>query len=206
MAELSDFTIVIQAGGRSSRMGQDKALMPFLGSPLIGRQVARLRSLSSNISVITNRPQDYAFLGLPCFPDLMPGEGPLGGLLTALNAVDTGTLAVLACDLPFIMPALLVEQHRLLMQGQYDAVIPRSPDGPEPLHAVYRRERCLAAVQAALEVGERRMTAWFSMATVYEMSQEEVAVIDPKFYSFINTNSPEEFSEAEALAQKMGDW
>ncbi len=193
-------TLVIQAGGASSRMGQDKALMPFLGRPLIARVVERLAGLGDEVLVTTNRPEDYAFLNLPLIPDLLPGTGALGGLYTALYAANNPFVAVVACDMPFIDPRLLRAQIDLLEQEGVDAVIPRSLEGLEPLHGVYRRDTCLPAVKAALDRGDRRMISWFDAAKVRLMTPEEVAVVDPGFRSFINVNSPEEFQKAEKEA------
>lgn len=193
-------TLVIQAGGASSRMGQDKALMPFLGRPLIARVVERLAGLGDEVLVTTNRPEDYAFLNLPLIPDLLPGTGALGGLYTALHAANNPFVAVVACDMPFIDPRLLRAQIDLLEQEGVDAVIPRSLEGLEPLHGVYRRDTCLPAVKAALDRGDRRMISWFDAAKVRLMTPEEVAVVDPGFRSFINVNSPEEFQKAEKEA------
>ena len=198
-------TIVIQAGGRSSRMGQDKALMPFLGRPLIERQVERLRALDAGLLVVTNRPEAYAFLNVPLYPDRVQGLGPLGGLLTAFEAAESLMVGVVACDMPFLNPSLLQAQGEMLEREGADVVIPRSPEGLEPMHAIYRRERCLPAVQRALEAGQRKMTAWFSDVIMREMSSQEIARIDPDFRSFVNVNSPEEFKEAEAWARQSGD-
>jgi len=196
-----DFTVVIQAGGQSSRMGQDKALMPFLGRPLIARQVERLRGLDAALLVVTNRPAEYAFLGLPLAADRVQGLGPLGGLVTAFEAASTPVVAVVACDMPFLNPALLLAQRALLEREQVDVVIPRSPEGLEPLHAVYRREVCLPAVRQALAEGKRRMIAWLEAVRVREMNAEEIAAADPTLRSFVNVNSPAEFRQAEEWAR-----
>lgn len=202
MNTTGDFTVVIQAGGQSSRMGQDKALMPFLGQALIARQVARLQVLNCQILVITNRPEAYAFLNLPSTADLFPGTGPLGGLLTALEAAQTPAIGVVACDMPFINPRLLDGQRALLWKEGADVVIPRSQIGLEPLHAVYRRETCLPVVRAALAAGERKLIAWFPSVVVHEMTGEEITAFDPGYHSFTNVNSPEEFRAAEQLARQ----
>ncbi len=196
-------SIVIQAGGQSSRMGQDKALMPFLGRPLIARQRELLTGLADELLVTTNHPTDYAFLGLPLHTDLLPGLGPLGGLYTALSAAQRPLVAVIACDMPFVLAALLRAQCDLLLSEDVDVVIPCSRDGMEPLHAVYRRDACLAAVRAALDAGERKMTAWLSLVRSRVMTADEVSRVDPEFRSFINVNSPEEFRQAEDLACKL---
>jgi molybdopterin-guanine dinucleotide biosynthesis protein A len=197
-------TIAIQAGGQSSRMGQDKALMPFLGRPLIARLAERLSGLADELLVTTNRPAEFSFLGLPLFPDLLPGMGALGGLYTALSAARQDLVAVVACDMPFVLPDLLRAQRDLLLREEADVIVPRSAEGLEPLHAIYRREACLPAVRAALEMGERRMVAWFPAVRVRVMELPEVAAIDPDLRSFINLNRPEDFRQAEELARRQG--
>lgn len=196
-------SIVIQAGGQSSRMGQDKALMPFLGRPLIVRQRELLTGLADELLVTTNHTAAYAFLGLPLYTDLLPGAGPLGGLYTALSAARGPLVAVIACDMPFVSAALLRAQYDLLTREEVDVVIPCSPNGIEPLHAVYRRDACLAAVRTALDAGERKMTAWLPGVRSRVMMVDEVALVDPEFRSFINVNSPEELRQAEDLARKL---
>ena len=151
----------------------------------------------------SNRPHDYAFLRRPIILDLIPGAGPLGGLYTALSAASLPVVAVVACDMPFIRPELLSAQRRILIDESVDVVIPRSPDGMEPLHAVYNRDACLPVIRAALKQGERRMISWLPSVRVREMTAEEIAVYDPQFWSFINVNSPEEFRDAEDLARRM---
>src|SRR5512141_2324174 len=141
-------TVAIQAGGRSSRMGEDKALRPFLGRPLIQRVVERLRPIADEMIVTTNRPAEYAFLGLPLFADSGPQRGALGGLYTALRAAGSPLVAVVACDMPFASAALLAEAARQLELERLDAVLPGTEMGVEPLHAVYRRSTCLPMIHA----------------------------------------------------------
>lgn len=204
MTENQSLTIVIQAGGQSSRMGQDKALMPFLGRPLIVRLVERLRSAQTGLWLVANRPEAYEFLGLPVVSDRVQGQGPLGGLLTALASAPSDLVGVVACDMPFLNPALLLAQARLLIAEGVDVVVPRSPEGLEPLHAIYRRDVCLPAVQMALEAGKRRMIGWFETVKVRELQPEEAAVYDPLLRSFVNVNTPDEFSQAERWAAAEG--
>ncbi len=198
-----NWAISIQAGGQSRRMGQDKGLAHFNGRPLVARVVEQLSGLGAALLITTNQPEEYAFLGQPLFTDLLPGKGPLGGLYTALCATQKPVIAVVGCDMPFIVPALLAAERDLLLGGGYDVVVPRSPDGLEPLLALYRREACLPAVRAALGAGERKMTAWYSTVQAQEMDVEVVALYDPQFRSFINLNTPEEFRAAEDLARRL---
>jgi len=193
-------TIVIQAGGESRRMGQDKALLPFLGKPLIQRVFERVAPLADEIFITTNRPESYAFLGVPLITDVAPGRGALGGLYTALYTASEPLVGVVACDMPFVNARLLDAACLLLADPQVDAVIPRTENGLEPFHAVYRRETCLPAVQDVLEAGKWRVDAWFSRARLRFLKPEETAAYDPDRLAFWNVNTPEEFRQAEQIA------
>lgn len=197
-------SVAIQAGGESRRMGQDKALMPFLGQPLIARVVKRLTPIADEVIVTTNRPADYAFLALPLFSDSHPGRGALGGLHTALFSARHPLVAVVACDMPFVSPNLLAFQARLLEAEGADVVIPFLPEGYEPLHAVYRRETCLPAVEWALANEQWKLIAWFSKVKVRTLTAEECRQYDPAGLAFANINTPQELAEAEVLARQTG--
>src|SRR5262245_39893464 len=106
-------TISIQAGGQSSRMGEDKALKPFLGRPLIQRVIDRLTPIADEIIVTTNRPEAYNFLTHRLFTDLKPGRGALGGLYTAIASASHPIVAVVACDMPFASATLIEMASRL---------------------------------------------------------------------------------------------
>ena len=193
-------TVCIQAGGASSRMGEDKALKPFLGRPLIQRVVDRLSSIADEIIVTTNRPDNYSFLDLRLFPDLKPDRGALGGLYTAIASASHPTVAVVACDMPFASPMLIETMSRLLVEKEADVVIPKSDDYYEPLHAVYRRETCLPAIESAIDADQWKVIAWFPQVKVYELPPDEVNRSDPQALAFWNVNTPEEFAEAEKIA------
>ncbi|MCJ7583473.1 MAG: molybdenum cofactor guanylyltransferase [Anaerolineales bacterium] len=193
-------TLAIQAGGESSRMGKDKALLPFLGHPLILRVVDRLAAFADEVVVTANNPADYAFLGLLLFADLLPGRGALGGLYTAINVAKNPLVAVAACDMPFASRALFEYERDLLIETGADVVIPSSAEGLEPLHAVYRRATCLPAIQDALAAGEWKLIAWFPAVKVRMLTPAETARHDPQGLAFLNLNTPEEFRRAERLA------
>ena len=195
-------SLVIQAGGESRRMGTDKALLPFLGQPLILRLLSRLAGLASEVLVTSNEPESYRFLGLTPIPDRFPGWGALGGLYTALSAAKYPYVAVVACDMPFASPEIFAIELVLLQETEADAVIPRSGAGVEPFHAVYRRETCLPYIQSALEAGKRRVDAWFSEASIRYLEREEMLAYDPEKLAFLNINTPEELQEAERIARE----
>lgn len=194
-------SIVIQAGGQSRRMGSNKALLRFRGQPLVAWVVSRLRPLAGELLVTTNQPEALAFLNLPLVPDLLPGKGALGGLYTALNAARFEQVAVVACDMPFVAPALISAEANLLTSGAWDAVVPSSSEGVlEPLSAVYRRRACLPAVKAALDSGEMRMVSWFPQVKLHILDAAETARFAPGPYSFFNINTPEDLELSEQLA------
>lgn len=195
-------TLVIQAGGESRRMGADKALLPFLGQPLILRPLNRLARLADEVLVTANQPENYLFLGLTLIPDLLPGFGALSGLYTALSAASHPYVAVVACDMPFASPELFAVELALLRETGADAVIPRSEAGTEPFHAVYRRETCLPYLRSALDTSKRRVDAWFSQVNIRYLTPAEILPYDPDQRAFLNINTPEELIEAEKIASK----
>jgi molybdopterin-guanine dinucleotide biosynthesis protein A len=192
-------------------MGEDKALKPFLGRPLIQRVVERLSSIGDELIVTTNRPDDYRFLGLPLFPDLKPGRGALGGLYTAIASASHPMVAVVACDMPFASASLIEAARRLLIAEQADVALARaapraeragrSEEGYEPLHAIYRRETCLPAIEAAIDADQWKVIAWFPQVNVRVLTSDEIRRYDPSGLAFWNVNTPEEFAEAERIAK-----
>lgn len=175
--------------------------MPFLGRPLILRIIERLQSLSEDVFVMTDRLDDYAFLGLPLHPDLEPGCGALGGLGGALYAAKNPLVALVACDMPFASFSLFKHAYDLMIATGADLVIPSTATGLEPLHAVYRQATCLPVVQATLRAGERKVIGWFPKVKVQTFSPEEISKYDPRALAFRNLNTPEEFRQAEAQAR-----
>jgi molybdopterin-guanine dinucleotide biosynthesis protein A len=182
-------------------MGEDKALKTFLGRPLIQRVAEQLSPIADELIVTTNRPEEYAFLNLPLFPDLKPGRGALGGLYTAIASAKHPLVAVVACDMPFASASLLEAAGRLLLGEGMDVVIPKSDEGYEPLHALYRRETCLPAIEAAIDADQWKVIAWFPHVKVRVLTPDEIRQYDPSGLAFWNVNTPEEFSKAETIAQ-----
>ena len=194
-------SVIIQAGGQSSRMGEDKALKPFLGKPLIQRVIDRLAPIADEMIVTTNRPADYAFLNLRLVSDLKPGRGALGGLYTAIASANHPFVAVAACDMPFASKNFFESAYRLLVKEEADVVIAKTDEGYEPFHALYRREVCMPTIEAAINEDKWKVIAWFPQAKVRELSPDELKTFDPSGLCFWNVNTPEEFQQAEQIAQ-----
>jgi molybdopterin-guanine dinucleotide biosynthesis protein A len=182
-------------------MGEDKALKTFLGRPLIERVVERLSPIADELIVTTNRPDDYRFLDVRLIPDLKPGRGALGGLYTAIASASHPTVAVVACDMPFASPILLEMASMLLAEEKADVVIPKSAEGYEPLHALYRRDTCLPAIESAINADQWKVIAWFPQVKVSVLPPEVIKHYDPSGLAFWNVNTPEEFVKAERIAQ-----
>ena len=195
-------SVVIQAGGQSSRMGEDKALKLFLGKPLITRVIERLSPITDELIVTTNRPADYAFLNQRLVPDLKPGRGALGGLYTAIASANHPHVAVAACDMPFASQSFFESAHRLLVQEEADMVTARTDEGYEPFHALYRRETCLPAIEAAIDEDKWKVTTFFPQVKVRILSPDELKNFDPSGLCFWNVNTPDEFKQAEFLARQ----
>lgn len=193
-------SVVIQAGGQSSRMGEDKALKPFLGRPLIQRVIDRLLPIADELIVTTNRPDAYSFLDVRLSSDLKPDRGALGGLYTAVASASHSQVAVVACDMPFASPRLIEAMSRLMIQHEADVVIARPNDYYEPFHTVYRRETCLPAIESAIDEDKWKVIAWFPKVKVHVVAGEEIKRLDPDELAFWNVNTPDEFAEAERLA------
>jgi molybdopterin-guanine dinucleotide biosynthesis protein A len=192
-------TVVIQAGGQSSRMGEDKALKSFLGRPLIQRVIDRMTPIADEIIVTTNRPANYEFLGLRLISDLKPGRGALGGLYTAIASAASPLVAVVACDMPFASPKLFEGALSLMVEEAADVVIAKTDEGYEPLHALYRRETCLPAIEAAILADQWKVISWFPQVKVRTLTSDEVKSFDPAGLCFWNLNTPEEFVKAEKM-------
>ena len=185
----SDITGVILVGGKSRRMGRDKALLKIDGIPLFERVLEVLRKSFDKILVVGDRDERFAGCGLPVLPDIYPGSA-LGGLYTALTLATTGYIFVSACDLPFPNREMLL--HLCSLRQGWDAVVPKTTKGFEPLFALYGK-RCLGPMLGLLEKGNFCIYDFFPQVRVRYVQGEELASLDRNGRSFVNVNTPEEF-------------
>ena len=171
------------------------------GKPLIVHVLERISASVDNIVVVTRPgqelPAEAALHFHPAvFQDLYPGAGPLGGLLTGLSAADSFPAIAVACDMPFLEPALLRGLLKV-MQG-YDAAVPVKDDRPQPLCAAYA-ETCIDSLKARLEANQLRMTDWLDDIRVRRILDEDWQPLDPEGLSFFNLNTPDDLAKAEAM-------
>ena len=199
----SFLSLVIQAGGKSSRMGENKMLMPFLGVPLIQRVLERTKNIAQDVLIVSNEPHQLAFMDVTLVRDSIVGLGAIGGLYTAMDRASNELVAVVAGDLPFVNTAILNKGVQLLELTGADVAIPKlNGNFYEPLHAVYRRETCKHAILRAIEADQRRLVSWLSSVQVVEMNEALCKKLDPEGHAFFNINTREDFLLAEQIELK----
>jgi len=192
-----NLTVAILAGGKSSRMGTDKSFVRVLGRPLIEDVLAHVAGIGTETLIVTNRPEDYRYLGLPLFTDVLPDKGALGGIYTALHSSSQPHTLCVACDMPFVVRPLLDYLISLIPEG--DAIIPRLNGEAEPFRAIYS-QACLAPIRAALDAGKMRVISFFPNVRVRFVDEPEIDRFDPQHLSFFNVNTPEDLEQARRLA------
>lgn len=206
-------TVAIQAGGESRRMGQSKATVPFLGRPLLERIVSRVAPAADELIVTTNEPERLAFLdsldtgGCPVrlVTDRYDERGALKGLVTAFEAASNPLVAIVACDMVFASASLIVEEAYMLHAGGFDAVVPANKFGYEPFHAVYRKQACLPAAQAAIGRGMVRARDFFDDVNLGLFQRDDLRRAVPEGGCFINANTPDELARIERAIEEDGD-
>ena len=190
-------TGVIQAGGRSTRMGgRPKALMELGGRRIIDRVADVVREVADDVLIVTNTPELYASLDLPMVPDAFPDHGSLGGIYSGLRAAAGDAVFTVACDMPFLM----AEVARLVTgrAGEADVVVPRVGDQWETLHACYAKS-CLGPIEARLRAGQLKIVGFYDEVRVLTIAADEVARFRAPEIVFMNVNTPEELDAARHL-------
>jgi molybdopterin-guanine dinucleotide biosynthesis protein A len=183
----------ILAGGASRRMGRNKALLPFRGKPLIRHQLDLLLPLFSEILLSANDPKPYSGLGLRVVPDLFAEPCSLSGIHALLKAVTAPRVFVVACDLPFLNPALI---RRLLeVPGDFDVIVPESDQGLEPLHAIYSRS-CIPAIELAAANANWKVSGFYEGLWVDWLPISDGDWLVNGRSPFTNANTPDDWKHA----------
>jgi molybdopterin-guanine dinucleotide biosynthesis protein A len=187
-------TGIILAGGKSSRMGQNKALMSLGGSRLIDRVVHVLRDIFAELLLVTNSPEIYADLGVPMVSDVFPEKGSLGGIYSAVYHVSAPRCFVVACDMPFLQAPVI--RYLINQMADHDVVMPDVHGEMQPLHAVYSKA-CLAPMRQRLDANRLKITGFLPEVRVRVVIADEMTPFDPELRTFQNLNTPAEFHAAE---------
>ncbi len=195
---------IVLAGGKGLRLGRDKALETVDGQSLLQRVVTQLSSFSDEVIIVTAKgkslPQFFDNPSFKIVADAYPGRGALVGLASGLAASKARYNLAVACDMPFLNPALL--RYMLGLAAGFDLVLPRLNDMVEPLHAVYARS-CLAPLERLLEEEHMKIDALFGLVKVRYVEAEEIDRFDPRHLSFFNVNSSADLERAQQLAKEI---
>lgn len=173
-------------------MGTDKSFVPFQGRPLIEVVLDRVAGLGDETIIITNKPNEYAYLGWPTFGDIYPDNGPLGGIHTAIYRASNPYTLVVACDMPWLNRDLLA--HMIALRESADIIVPRWDKYPEPLHAIYGKA-CLEPIEHNLEAQQLKITGFYGRVSVNFINRDVIERYDPDGRSFVNVNTPDDLRD-----------
>jgi molybdenum cofactor guanylyltransferase len=213
MSSIENVEAFLLAGGKSSRMGRDKALLELSGAPMIQRTADLLTALATKTTLVisarqfggTNNANDtnpYSNFGLPTLTDSWPSLGPLGGITTALANAQSKWCLILACDMPFLTKewlAFLLSHSRQLeteAPRQFDVIIPETTRGLEPLCAIYRAS-CAPILATALNRGVRKVTDAIAVLSMNRIAENEWRQFSPDGNLFGNLNTWQDYLEAQ---------
>ena len=170
-------------------MGEDKAFLQIEGVPIIGRIYDLFKELFQEVIIVTNHREFFRNFESKICEDLIPNKGALGGLYTGIFFSSFQYSFCVACDMPFIKKSLV--QYLIKNIQDDDAVVPRTKDGFQPLHAIYSKN-CLHPIKRIIEDGGYKIIDFYRMARVKIVEEDAFLCLDPFRESFINVNTPEE--------------
>jgi len=199
-SELLTASAIVLVGGKSSRMGRPKALLPFNCEPLIVHTVRTLKQLFEEIVLVAAPDQELPPLLVKLVRDEVAHQGPVGGIYYGLRAAQAEVCFVTSCDAPFLNLPLI--SYLVSQIVDFEVVVPYWQDRLQPLHAVYRRS-VAPLLQAQLERGELRPIFLYQKVRTREVQAEEIHRFDPEGLSFRNLNGPADYQSALALWQEI---
>jgi molybdenum cofactor guanylyltransferase len=191
---------LVLAGGKSRRLGVDKALISLGGSEesLLASAVITLRKVADEVVVVIGKGERPE-VGARLVRDVYPGKGSLGGVYSGLLACRYEYGVVVACDMPFLNVELL--SYMVSLPRDYDVLIPRLGNVLEPLHAIYAKA-CLPYMKDLLDRDHLKIIDFFDKVRVRYVEATEIDKLDPRRLSFFNVNTPEQLAKARAIAEE----
>ena len=190
---MSEVLGVVLAGGASRRMGRDKAALELHGRPLLAWVVEVLRAAFEGVVVVGPPERSALVPGVQVIADAFPGQGPLGGIATALRHTNGGRVFIAACDMPFLRPALA--RYLATVAPGAAACVPRSDRGLEPLCACYG-PACLPVAEALLAEGDLALSTLLARVDAYVVEPDAWRTHDQAGRSLVNVNTPLEWEAA----------
>lgn len=198
--------LIILAGGQGTRLGHPKWQLTLTGRRVVAALIAQLH-FAGEVLVASRDPAAVAGLPARLVADPFGASGPLAGIAAGLAASTDAHNLVVACDMPFVSPALGRHLMTILARG-YDAAVPCPNGWPEPTFAAYARS-CLPAIERRTAAGQFKVTGFYDDVRTYRLAEAELARYGPRELCFLNINTPEDLSLAEALlpvARAAGCW
>jgi FdhD protein len=196
-SKIQGVTGAILAGGTSSRMGRNKALLEVNGSSIIAHTYRTLANLFQEVIIVTNTPDDYRFIPCRKVPDIYPDTGSIAGLHSALANSRTERTFVTACDIPFV-DHHIIRHLCSLLEDTHDAVIPFSEGGQEPLHALYR-SKCKDLFERAINNSELKIIDILPQLNKRTVTWDEMRSVEGSDVAFLNVNTPEEYGNIQTI-------
>jgi molybdopterin-guanine dinucleotide biosynthesis protein A len=182
-------TGIILSGGKSIRMGENKAFIRVGGVPIIKRIHDLFKELFQEVIIVTNQKDLFSNFDSRVYSDLIPGKGALGGLYTGIFYSSFHYSFCVACDMPFIRKPLV--QYLIENIDGEDVIVPRTKDGLQPLHAIYSKN-CVNPIREIIQEGKSKIIDIYNQVNVKIVDEKDFLCFDPEGESFINVNTPEE--------------
>jgi molybdopterin-guanine dinucleotide biosynthesis protein A len=190
-------TGIILSGGKSSRMGTNKAFLRVGSERLIDGTVKIFQEIFPEVILVTNSPLDYLDQDCIIATDIIKGKGPLGGIYTGLFYASHERIFMAACDMPFLNRAFI--EYMMDHCADFDIVVPELPDGLQPLHALYSR-RCLPAIKRLIDKDQLKITGFYKGLKKLTIPEGVTKRFDPKGMMFINVNTEEDLERISSLS------
>jgi molybdopterin-guanine dinucleotide biosynthesis protein A len=188
-------TGIILSGGKSVRMGRDKAFIEIDGIPIIQRIYDIFQKIFTEIIIVTNQKEFYSGFKAKIVSDLIINNGALGGLYTGLFFSSNPYSFCVACDMPFLKESMI--QYLIKQANGYDVIVPRTEDGLQPLHAVYSKN-CLESIKNIIGIGKYKIIDFYPLVKTKIIEESEFISLDINLNlmreSFVNINTPGELN------------
>lgn len=194
-------SLIILAGGKSSRMGRNKALLPMGDRPLLQHVYERLRPLFDDVVISANDRTGYPALEATWVADRFLDTGALGGMHAALHAMRSSHAFVIGCDMP--QPNLDLVRYLLTLAPTAQVVVPRLAGRAEPTHAVYAKS-VLPAIENQLRAQRYKITGFFDQVHVRYVDEEDLRRFDAELASFTDLDTPEAYAGFVAATRPLG--
>jgi molybdopterin-guanine dinucleotide biosynthesis protein A len=194
----------ILAGGGSTRFGRDKALVEVGGAPMLERMIELLQKVTEQVKIVAV-PGKYAAFGAENVEDRWPGEGPLGGIVTALedaaqSAARPRWNLILSCDMPFLTREWLIFLGQRAEKSPAQVVLPYSASGPEPLCACWQTGAA-AKLRSGFERGVRKVTEGIALLGAEVLDEADWKRFDSGGRLFWNMNTAADYEEARRILE-----